>query len=543
MLRITIDNQPLEVPEGTTVLQAAQRLGLEIPSLCHREGCEAENACQVCVVRVDGNPRFVPSCSTVVRDGMAVESESETVRAARRTAIELLLSDHAGDCAAPCKSVCPAHMDIPKMSDQIRRRDFRGALETVKADIPLPAVLGRVCPAPCEAGCRRKPHDAPVSICLLKRFVADVDLEREPDQQFTPPTGESTGKRVAVIGSGPTGLSAAYYLRQRGHGCVVYDDHAEPGGALRYAVPEDVLERDILDGEVDVIRRMGVVFEMNKALGRDITLDGLCAEFDAVVLAFGKVDALDALGLTVQTGAKGVLVHRTTWQTDRPSVFAAGGAVRMAKLAVRSVNEGKVVAASVDQYLGGREVVGVPGEFSVNMGRLDEDELAELMYGKSLSQRTTPAGGLGRGFNLDEAVDESARCMQCSCTCGGDCRMRRYAGQYECEPDRFRGTRRKFKRVYRPGQVVYEPGKCIACGLCVQITRRAGEPLGVSFVGRGFDVEVGVPFGRTIDSGLGKAAAECVAACPTGALYFDQPDDPKRLVPLRVSANTKRTSA
>ena len=142
MPRITIDNQPIEVEAGATVLAAARRLGIDIPALCFLEGRAPQTSCMACLVKVDGGSRFLPACATVVREGMHVESETDEVRKARRTAIELLLGDHLGDCIAPCQAACPAHMDIPRMIRLVAGGRIREAAATAKERIPLPAVLG-----------------------------------------------------------------------------------------------------------------------------------------------------------------------------------------------------------------------------------------------------------------------------------------------------------------------------------------------------------------------------------------------------------------
>ncbi len=216
MMTITIDGKAVKVAAGVTVLEAARGAGVEIPTLCDRgAGKEALTSCMVCVVRVNGAGRMVPACGTRVLEGMTVESEGAEVVKARRAAVELLLSDHVGPCVAPCQSVCPAHMHIDRMLDQIAGEDWAGAIATIKEDIPLPAVLGRICPELCEKGCRRKNHDAPVSICRLKREAADRDLAS--GAPYRPEVMPASGKRVAVIGAGPAGLSAAYYLARAGH--------------------------------------------------------------------------------------------------------------------------------------------------------------------------------------------------------------------------------------------------------------------------------------------------------------------------------------
>ena len=176
MPKLVIDNLEVEVADGTTILDAASKLGIEIPTMCFLKGYSATTSCMVCVVRLSGTGKLTPACSAPAEDGMVVETDCQEVREARTTALELLLSDHVGDCMGPCQMTCPAKMNIPMMIRQIAAGQLSDAIATVKRDIALPAVLGRICPKPCEKPCRRGVFDDAVSICLLKRYVADVDL-------------------------------------------------------------------------------------------------------------------------------------------------------------------------------------------------------------------------------------------------------------------------------------------------------------------------------------------------------------------------------
>ena len=216
MPNVTIDGREVQVQEGATILAAAEKLGISIPTMCYLRGHEATTSCMVCVVKVAGLNGLVPACGTLARDGMQIESDCEEVFEARKAALELLLSDHVGDCVGPCQMGCPARMNIPLMIRQIAAGQLKDAIETVKRDIALPAVLGRICPAPCEKVCRRKQHDEAVSICLLKRHVADVDLQSEDALQ--PDSGSEAGqagcdhrRRPGGVGGGL--LSAARRFR------------------------------------------------------------------------------------------------------------------------------------------------------------------------------------------------------------------------------------------------------------------------------------------------------------------------------------------
>lgn len=349
MPTLTVDNTAVSFEPGETILQAATRAGFAIPTLCSLEGIEPPASCYVCVVKIQGKNGMAPSCATLAEAGMVVESGSEEVRRYRRRALELLLSEHAGDCEAPCRRICPADLDIPVMARHIAEGDLEGATRTVRERLALPGVLGHICPAPCEKGCLRARVDGAVSIRELHKGVADAEQASGAGGVFLAPP--STGKRVTVIGAGPAGLSSAYYLALLGHACTIVDEREEPGGMLRYGVDRAVLPLPVLDREIALIRSLGVEFRMGCRISGQPALDELLRRSDAVIFATGMPVPDRPWTFDVPASAKGIEVDSRTFESGGRGVFACGGAIAVCRLAVRAVGQGRLTAQSVHHFL------------------------------------------------------------------------------------------------------------------------------------------------------------------------------------------------
>ena len=513
MIKLKINNQPIEVAEGTTLLEAARSLKIDIPTMCHLEGTEHFTSCMVCMVKDVRNGRLMASCSMPAMEGMEIITDDAECRESRKASLELLLSEHVGDCEAPCQLVCPAHMNIPLMNRLIAAGNFSKAIEVVKRDIALPAILGCICPAPCEAGCRRKQVDESVSICLLKGFAADQELEKGVAPVRTK---NKSGKRVAIIGAGPAGLAAAFYLNKAGHQVIIFEENEKAGGEL-LQIEEAVLPAKVMDAEFAAILDSDIQINYNSEIDSS-QFEKIQQEYDAVILAIGSAtNRWNESGLSLSK--TGIQVDKNTYQTSIANVFAIGNALRPSKLAVRSVGQGNEVAFILNKLFSTNQLQAYPSRFNSKFGKLQETEFLEYLKESVDEKRLVASRGKAIGFCVEEAVAEAKRCLHCDCRNPESCKLRELSDAYGAEQKRFQyDDRFLVQKEIAVQNIVYEPAKCIKCGICVRITQQYRETFGFSFIGRGFDVKVGAPFSEPIVKALEKTAALVAEKCPTGAL-------------------------
>ena len=286
-LNIIINGRIVQGLRGESILELTRRLDIHIPTLCHDERLEPFSSCYLCVVEVDGMRGLQPACSTRITEGMRIETDNDRVHKSRKFSLELLVSNHYADCAPPCREECPAGVDVQGYISMISKGKHREAVELIKETNPLPAICGRVCVRPCELVCRRNLlEDIGVGIDYLKRYTSDIDMFSE--DRFMPSVKPPTGKKVAIIGAGPGGLTAAYFLAKEGHHAEIFEASPHAGGMLRYGIPPYRLPNDVIEKEIEGITGLGVQIHYNKRLGDNLSYKELKQDFDATILAIGS---------------------------------------------------------------------------------------------------------------------------------------------------------------------------------------------------------------------------------------------------------------
>ena len=321
---ININGKELKAFAGQTVLEVARENGIFIPTLCEDGRTEIYGACGICTCEVEGNPKLIKACATVIDDGMIVRTDTSRVLESRKTMLELLLTNHVGDCRPPCVHGCPAHTDCQGYVGLVANRQHEESYKLIMQKIPLPASIGRVCPHPCETECRRKLIEEPVGIALIKRFCGDFAIEHDEYAEWMPETPEGTGKSVAIIGGGPYGLSLAYFLRIYGHDVTIFEAMPYAGGMLRYGIPEYRLPKAILETEIERLESRGIEIKTGVMVGRDITFESLRKQYDAVCIGIGA-------WVSTGTGAKGEDLPGVIGGIELLSKIASGDEVYLGK--------------------------------------------------------------------------------------------------------------------------------------------------------------------------------------------------------------------
>jgi NADPH-dependent glutamate synthase beta subunit-like oxidoreductase len=513
-MNIRINNKMIGLESGKTILHHARKAGISIPTMCFgSDDYQNHPSCMVCVVMDQQTGRMVPACATRAAEGMKIETSTPEVALARREALELLMSEHVGDCEAPCRNGCPAFMDIPLMNRLIAAGEFKLAHEVVRREIALPLILGFICPAPCEKVCRSAPAGEAIAICQLKKIVASGFYNNNVDFQMPL---QKKGQKIAIIGSGPAGLACAFHLAEMGYSPVVFEANEKPGGNLLEISPEK-LPPEVLEKEIGVLLKMGVVLHLNQFITLENCYAFMKTGYHAVVLAAGMPSGKK--GGDFQLQQNGLKADTKTFALSHPGFFACGSILKEQNMAVKSVAQGKAAAKSVNSFLSDGQPLQEKKRFNSRFGKLKDDEIVEYLKECNPGRGLLPKAGELKGFDVGEAKTEAARCMHCDCRKADGCKLRDYAGLYAIDRRKYaEGNRKSITKHTTHPAIVFEPNKCIRCGLCIEIAKAEKQLAGLTFTGRGFDVKIDIPFDEKIENALSSAALKCAEMCPTAAI-------------------------
>ena len=280
-------------------------MALNFLRLCHAQTCGKCVPCRICLSQLEtliesvldqtapeGTIDLIESTAAAIADAadcaIGYEAAAMVLEGVRGFREDYEEHAHNGRCICslkqpvPCVTTCPAHVDIPGYIALVREGRFDDAVDLIRKDNPFPYSCAYVCEHPCERQCRRRLVDDAVNICGLKRYAVDHCTRTAP-----PPAAPATGKRVAVVGGGPSGLTAAYYLSQMGHSVTVFEQREKLGGMLRYGIPDYRLPPDVLDHDIDYILAAGVEVKTGVCVGREVQVPDLQKDYDAVYVAIG----------------------------------------------------------------------------------------------------------------------------------------------------------------------------------------------------------------------------------------------------------------
>jgi len=319
----------------------------------------------------------------------------------------------------PCTATCPLHCNAQGYVALISQGKFKEALTLLREKLPFPGILAYVCSHPCEKECKRIEEDRPISICDLKRFL--VDHVEEPEFEFIP--SEERDQKVAIVGSGPSGLTAAYDLRKMGYRVTLFESQKEMGGLLTHGFPSYRLPRKVVEKDISIIHKMGIEVRLNTQVGKDISSESLYQSFDAIFIATGMTGAesmTHAFKGLKRTRRGTIQVDPISLETGLKGVFAGGDLVTGPGTIVESMAHGRKAAISIDRYLRGEDLL---------KGRESEgtqiSPLRSLLpYSKREEREVLPdmLKPLGPSLTPEEAMEEAKRCLNCAgCSDCGEC--------------------------------------------------------------------------------------------------------------------------
>ena len=356
--------------------------------------------------------------------------------------------------APPCTAACPIHVDVRGMMSEISRGDLEAALKIVRKTLPFPGIIGRICEQPCRAVCNRKNAGGSLAVAALERACADLGAH-QPEKK---PAMPRKSRKVAVVGGGLGGLTAALDLAKKGYPVVLFEARDRLGGRL-WDVPEEILPRSVLTAELNVVAQAGVELRLKTPLGKGLSLADLRTEFEAVYLSL-RIEGHKPDGLGSSDGER-AQVDPATLATGQPGVFATP--LREGSYSpILAISDARRAAVSIDRYL---------QKVSMTAARYNEGPYVTRLYTNTAGIAPlgmVPMAERRVGYSLDEAVQEARRCLQCQCLeCVKVCTYLEHYGSY---PKKYvREIYNNLSIVMGHRQANQLINSCSRCSLCREV--------------------------------------------------------------------------
>jgi ferredoxin len=485
MASIYIDGKGFEIKTGETVLSCARRNGIYIPTLCYYNHAGSGTSCMMCVVSIEGYMSLMPACETPAINGMKVSSNSEEVLHARKCSLELLLSEHRGDCLAPCERSCPLDGAIPDMLRCIQKDDDISALQVIQKNIPVPELTCFLCTAPCERGCRKKlvaaSSDAEERKPVKGKPVAirDVIYELCKSNSEDNYLYENLQGSITIIGQGAAGLYANLFA-QRLYSDITYievsrevpfnkmfGDFSKKASSYITETLGDIYSSIHVDKKIELLSEdlYKELYQSNKNIFYSVYDDEVINNNNISGYVFKSI-------------------------TEKPFI-----------------KQLQVLYENINNITGEGESSAVA--FDSHFGKVSDEALLIMN-----NNRTGLSSAQG---NHSEKKQKAMECLECDCRKADTCLLREYAVKENGKQNAYRGERLPYnKKIYN--SVIYEQGKCIKCGICVRLAEAHGVSIAPGFTGRGYSTLVSFPFEKEPEADFFTISDECIRACPTGAL-------------------------
>lgn len=507
MIKLEIDNKIIEVEEGTRLIEAARQNGIEIPSLCYRDDLPHYTSCSVCLVKNETTNKFLHSCSVFVEEGMRIEASSPEVLDLRKDAVSMLLAEHRAECEAPCKVVCPLGLNIPLMNRYIQKGNVKAAAELAFNEMGLPETMCFLCPEYCENACRRKMIDETIAIVNIKSFSSKKYNLKEYISEVK---SSSTGKQIAIIGGGITGLTASYFLAKLGHSIVIFEKEERLGGSILKNLEGDDKANEIFKQEVNNVLALGVEIKYNSFIDENTLATSLANDFDSILIS-----TLGFENIQNTTEAESyITVEGDSLFLKKIPVFKIGKAAKQNKQIIRDIGQAKKAVFAIDAFLKSGKLKPVAKQFNSAIGKINEHEKKTWL--KETPEKTYRYKD---PVSLAESIKEAENCMHCDCRAQNDCQLRTISEDFILSNPKIKMYSHPIeKKMNFTNGLIFENAKCIKCGLCVRLLQKETNEPGLGFQGRGFMSIISEPLTHSFEDMLDNNVDKLVDVCPTGAL-------------------------